>query len=229
MAVADELGMQAEKGVILQRLGGMFVTCYAVRRTDANYEADFRNWVRRAGSRGDPELARITGLAAGAADYRWPSALEAMDLAEHYLRRGPALVRSNREGTVLKGIADVLTWRPVVGGTADPDELIRVCELALKALPGGRRGQPVGGQADVDGAAGSAGPPCQVAQARPLLTATVRRSSPGWKMTGPRIRRIHAAPGVGCAHAGCCAAYRQRSDPGLAAARTPPGRDQPLG
>ena len=179
IAVADELGMRAEKGVILQRLGSVFLTCYVAGRTDGNYAAEFRHWVRKALSVGDPDLNAIVQAAAGdqetgdqetgddeagdqgagAAANRWPSHLEAMDLAERYLREALPLVGRERRGMVLKGIADVLTWGPVVGGTADRDELIRVCKQALKALPASNVLDRLSVSRMLAQASGAAGPP----------------------------------------------------------------------
>ena len=140
IAAADELDLRSVKGTILQRLGGMILTCYAVRRSPANHEADFRTWVRKALSSGDPELLRIVSAPVGDADdgaaaYRWPDPLEAVDLAEQYLREALPLVDRERRGQVLKAISQALQWRPILGGNADPGELIKVCEQALKELP----------------------------------------------------------------------------------------------
>ena len=140
IAAAGELRLRSVKGTILQRLGGMILTCYAVRRSPANHEADFRTWVRKALSSGDPELLRIVSAPAGDADdgaaaYRWPDPLEAVDLAEQYLREALPLVDRERRGQVLKAISQALAWRPILGGNANPGELIAVCEQALKELP----------------------------------------------------------------------------------------------
>ena len=139
LAVAGELGMQSVRGVLLQRLGGMFLECYTNRRTPAGYEAEFRLWIDAAVSGGDPGLLAIVASPAGQngpdAAYRWPAPLAAMDLAEQYLREALPLVEPARRGRVLKGLSQVLEWRPIFGGPADPGQLITVCQQALKALP----------------------------------------------------------------------------------------------
>jgi CHAT domain-containing protein len=140
IAAAGELHLKSVKGTLLERLGRMILTCYAVRRSPGNHEANFRAWVRKALSSGDPELLRIVSTPvaeadASAAEFRWPEALDAVDLAEQCLREALPLVDRKRRGQVLKAIAQALEWRPIVGGIADPGELISVCEQALRELP----------------------------------------------------------------------------------------------
>ncbi len=149
IAAARELHSRPLRGALLERLGRMILTCYAVRRSPANRAADFRAWERRAVSRGDPELQQIYAARTGDADdsgdagdsgdsvarYRWPDALEAVDLAERYLRESLPLVDRERRGQVLKGISQALEWRPILGGADEPGELIAVCEQALRELP----------------------------------------------------------------------------------------------
>jgi CHAT domain-containing protein len=140
---AAQLRLRSIRSALLERLGRMVLTCYAVRRSSANQAADFRAWERKALSRGDPELQRIYAARADDADeaddslarYRWPDALEAVDLAERYLRESLPLVDRERRGQVLKAISQALESRPILGGAADPGELIAVCEQALEELP----------------------------------------------------------------------------------------------
>jgi len=142
ISVAEELGLDDDRGIVLQRRGSLVLDCYTAGRSAAAYRNEFQNWVEKAMFAADPGLHEIAGLVAGtgvvdgvaAGKVRWPDFLEAMDLAEADLRAALLLVRPERRGRVLKALTQVLEWRVIFGGPSLPTELASLCEQALKAL-----------------------------------------------------------------------------------------------
>jgi hypothetical protein len=140
LEVADALGSAADKGVILQRRGSMILDCYTAGRTAANHEGEFRHWIDKALSTGDPELIRaasspVDGAGAEPAQPWWPAPLAGMDLAEADLRAALPIVPPERRGPVLKALMQTLEWRAIFGGPTARAELVGLGQQALAALP----------------------------------------------------------------------------------------------
>ena len=145
---AKRLALPRLHGVLAWRLGALLLDCYTVNRRPDNYQGQFDAWVTRALHENDPDLARLLSgptkflgeptkseTGSGRLVPAWPAPLDALDSAERLLREALPLVIPESRGFTLKAISQVLEWRGLLGGTADPDAIRNAAQQALDELP----------------------------------------------------------------------------------------------
>jgi hypothetical protein len=138
-------GQPKLQGLLLFRLGAMLLDPYTVgREAGANYEHQHSLWEERARQQDDPALrsllsAHLSLDESGALVRRPPSEsmpvpLDALTMAEDYLRRAVPLVSDERRGRTLKALVQALVFKRFLGGTVDIAEVRSVASDALDAL-----------------------------------------------------------------------------------------------
>jgi hypothetical protein len=134
------------QGLVLFRLGTMLLDAYtAGREPTRNYEHELSLWRERAHHQNEPHLRRLLSHSlelddSGAAVWhppgqRMPAPLDALTIAEDYLRRAAPLVSDDRRGRALKALAQTLDFKRFLGGEEAEAEVLAVSGEALAALP----------------------------------------------------------------------------------------------
>lgn len=134
------------QGLLLFRLGTMLLDAYtAGREPTRNYEHELSLWRERAHHQNEPNLRRLLSHSlelddSGAAVWHppgqsMPDPLDALTIAEDYLRRAAPLVSDDRRGRALKALAQTLDFKRFLGGEEAQAEVLAVSGEALAALP----------------------------------------------------------------------------------------------
>lgn len=147
--IADEtteaggrLGLPKMQGLIALRFGALVLDAYLAGRSPSNYQGQFDAWVARALQSNDPELKFLVSRKLGADGESepgreppsWPKPLDALDVAEKYLRSALPLVIPERRGRTLKALVQTLEGRGLLGGTTDDAELRTLAHQSLEEL-----------------------------------------------------------------------------------------------
>jgi hypothetical protein len=135
------------QGLLLFRLGSMLLDAYTTGRdpTAHNYEHELNLWRERAHHQNEPHLRRLLSTRleldeSGAVVRRppvesMPAPLDALTIAEDFLRRAAPLVSDDRRGRTLKALAQTLAFKRALGGEVTEAEFLAVAGEALAALP----------------------------------------------------------------------------------------------
>lgn len=106
-------------------LGTLFLDPYFARAITGRAEDRAREWLQRSVLAQDPR---------GDDGPSMPEPLEALHIAEEYLRQAVELAQPGQRATALKALADTLGWRRELGEEVDTAEIAEICHQALADL-----------------------------------------------------------------------------------------------
>jgi CHAT domain-containing protein len=113
-------------GLVLLDLGSLILDVYSRFPPEA-FEQAFNRWIGRAQQGGDLALA-------GRSASDWPAPRDALRVAEDHLRDALPLVDPERQGRLLKALAQTMEWRGYFGDDPRIDELRTVAQAGLARL-----------------------------------------------------------------------------------------------